>query len=174
MEIADGIGLRSSDVLPAEADRAHAALHSADHILNFFLDARGTEVAIANRALRVVAGAFPRLTAAGNYEGRRRLLARPREREGVERRLGRRIDLGADIAARDRIGAAIVQTPFGERLDIVLIELRKPSSVNAAGERSSQAQNAVSGRPAAWIYSAIVAKPSASGSHLSKRTRSIS
>src|SRR6185437_6495408 len=136
MEIADGIGLRSSDVLPAEADRAHAALHSADHILNFFLDARGTEVAIANRALRVVAGAFPRLTAARNYEGRRRLLARPREREGVERRLGRRIDLGADIAARDRIGAAIVQTPFGERLDIVLIEFAEA----LVGERRRRAQ----------------------------------
>jgi len=30
------------------------------------------------------------------------------------------------------------------------LKARKPSSVNAAGERSSQAQNEVSGRPAAY------------------------
>jgi hypothetical protein len=54
------------------------------------------------------------------------------------------------------------------------LKRRNPSSVKAAGERSSQAQNAVSARPAALIYFAACAKPSASGSNASKRTRSIS
>jgi hypothetical protein len=46
--------------------------------------------------------------------------------------------------------------------------------VNAAGERNSQAQNEVSGRPAEPRYFAICSKPSASGSMRSNRTRSIS
>jgi hypothetical protein len=54
------------------------------------------------------------------------------------------------------------------------LKARKPSSVNAAGERSSQAQNDVSGRPAASMYLAACANPSTSGSSRSKRTRSIS
>jgi len=54
------------------------------------------------------------------------------------------------------------------------LKARNPASVNAAGERSSQAQNDVNGRAAFRIYSAARAKPSASGSRRSKRTRSIS
>jgi hypothetical protein len=49
----------------------------------------------------------------------------------------------------------------------------KPSSVNGAGERSSQAPNAVSGRPAALRISAILANPCFNGTTLAKRTRSM-
>jgi hypothetical protein len=44
------------------------------------------------------------------------------EREGVERRLIRRIDLRANIAARDGIGGAVEDAPLGQRLDVVLVE----------------------------------------------------
>ena len=49
----------------------------------------------------------------------------------------------------------------------------KPASVNGAGERSSQAPNAVSGRPAALITCAIFSKPWLSGTTFENRTRSM-
>jgi hypothetical protein len=50
---------------------------------------------------------------------------------------------------------------------------RKPSSLNGAGERSSHAQKAVSGLPAAWIMRAIAANPAGIGSGVWNRTRRI-
>ena len=46
--------------------------------------------------------------------------------------------------------------------------------MNGAGERNSQAQNAVSGRPASRIVRSMRAKPSLSGTGSWKRTRTIS
>src|SRR4051812_34715229 len=48
-----------------------------------------------------------------------------------------------------------------------------PASVNCAGERNSQAQNAVGGRPKRARWASIAAKPSFSGSGLAKRARSM-
>jgi hypothetical protein len=53
------------------------------------------------------------------------------------------------------------------------LKARKPLSSNGAGERNSQAQNEVSGRPAAVMNRATAAKPAATGSGVSKRTRRI-
>ena len=61
----------------------------------------------------------------------------------------RAVDLRTDVAARHGIGSAVEYFPLGKRLDVVLVEFSNPSSVKAPGERNSQAQNDVSGRPAA-------------------------
>jgi hypothetical protein len=53
------------------------------------------------------------------------------------------------------------------------LKARKPSSVKGSGERSSQAQNAALGRPAASSAAAMRAKPSASGTGSAKRARSM-
>jgi len=53
------------------------------------------------------------------------------------------------------------------------LNARKPSSVNGAGERSSQAQKAETGRPSDARCRSIAAKPSASGTTREKRARSI-
>jgi hypothetical protein len=45
--------------------------------------------------------------------------------------------------------------------------------VNGAGDRSSQPQKAVSGRPAAPMICAASAKPSPNGTRREKRTRSM-
>ena len=47
-----------------------------------------------------------------------------------------------------------------------------PASLNCAGERNSQAQNAAIGRPVCARCASTAAKPPASGSNLPKRTRS--
>jgi hypothetical protein len=51
---------------------------------------------------------------------------------------------------------------------------RNASSVKGAGERSSQAQRAVNGRPSAVKWPSMARKPSASGTSRTKRARSIS
>ena len=56
--------------------------------------------------------------------------------EGVERRLGRRIDRRADIAARHRIGLAVEDRPALQRADVDLVEGGKP----AFGEGRGRAQ----------------------------------
>ena len=125
MEIMHGVGLRRRRILPAETERAHALFHHADDVANLLRNALGAEVAVAHRALRVARVAFLRLAAARDHKARRRTLARPRKRKGVERRLGRRIDLRTDIAARHRIGLAVVNAPFRQRLDVVQVEIAK-------------------------------------------------
>jgi hypothetical protein len=50
----------------------------------------------------------------------------------------------------------------------------KPVSLNGSGERSSQAQNAVVGRPSRARCASICANPSASATGGRKRARSIS
>src|SRR6266481_8662327 len=57
-------------------------------------------------------------------------------------------------------------------LPIFSLKALKPSSVNGAGERSSQAAKDVNGRPAFLMISAIFSKPCFSGITLEKRTRS--
>ena len=53
------------------------------------------------------------------------------------------------------------------------LKLRNPGSVNGAGERNSQAQNAVTAAPASLISSDAIAKPCVSGNGRRNRTRSI-
>ena len=75
-------------------------------------------------------------------------LGRVNERTRGNDGSGRRIDLRTDIAAR-ATGLVLpsIDAPLRQRLDVMLVETaKKPSSLNAAGERSSQAQNDVSGR----------------------------
>ena len=49
----------------------------------------------------------------------------------------------------------------------------KPCSVNGAGERSSQAQNEVNGRPSAVRCASIAWKPASMGCGRANRTRSM-
>jgi hypothetical protein len=53
------------------------------------------------------------------------------------------------------------------------LKARKPCSVNGAGERNSQAQNAVSGRPLFLIASATNSNPPTRGTGRRNRTRCI-
>src|SRR6185295_4799885 len=89
------------------------------------LDAIRAEIAIANHAFGIGAVAFLRLPAPGDRKSRHRAGGRTHETERVKRRLGRWIDLGADIAARDRIGLAVIDAPFRQRLYIMLVEFEK-------------------------------------------------
>jgi len=68
----------------------------------------------------------------------------------VKARLGRRIELRTDVVLRATgLTPSFIHAPFDQRLDIDLVEGPwKPSSVNGAGERSSQAAKDVNGRPA--------------------------
>src|SRR6476660_8222490 len=93
--IADGVDLRCGGILPAEAEGAHAALHGADDMPHLVRDARGAEIAIANRALRIRPRALLRLPASGNHETRRCARSRPHKGERIERRLAGWIDLRA-------------------------------------------------------------------------------
>ena len=52
------------------------------------------------------------------------------------------------------------------------LKARKPASVKGAGDRSSQAQKAVSGRPRASMMAAMRSKPRFSGTGVRKVTRS--
>jgi hypothetical protein len=69
------------------------------------------------------------------------------ERESVERRFSGRIDLGTDIAARHRIGLAVVHSPFRERLDVVQVEIAE-SLVGERGRRTQFASAERGQRPA--------------------------
>ncbi len=55
-----------------------------------------------------------------------------------------------------------------------LLNSTKPVSVNWPGERNSQAQNDVSGRPRSRMYCSTRSKPCISGTGLRNCTRSIS
>src|SRR5262249_50107233 len=83
-DIVNGVGLRRGCVLPTMTELGHALFHHADDIADLLRDAFGTEVAVAHRAFGIGTPAFLRLAAAGDHEGRRRGLARPREGEGIE------------------------------------------------------------------------------------------
>src|SRR5438093_13215721 len=135
MEIVDGVGLHSGSIVPAEPEFAHAPLHHAGDVTDLLYNALRADIAVAHRALGIARIAFLRLAAACDDETRRRALARPRERKGVERRLRRRVDLRTDIAARDRIGFAVIDAPLRQRLDVVQVEIAE-SFVGEGGRRT--------------------------------------
>src|SRR5882762_10321966 len=93
VDVIDRVDLRRGDIAPAEAERAHAPLHRAEDVTRLVAHAVGGLVAEPDDALGIAAGAIGSLTAAGRDK------ALPRTRhgiaEGVQRRLGRRIDFGA-------------------------------------------------------------------------------
>jgi hypothetical protein len=95
----------------------------------------------------IAGAALARFAASGSDKAAgRAAFARHRIAEGVERRRGRRVDFRVDVRAGDRVDLVVENPPGGQPLDIVPIESDKPASVNCAGERSSQAQNAVGER----------------------------
>src|SRR6516165_8699418 len=127
MEIVHGIGLNGRGVFPSEAELLHAAFLLPGREADLLFQSLGAQIAVTHDALWVTSAATAKLGAAGDDKGRCRGRARTREGEGVERWLGRRINFGADVAARDRIdAAAVVNAPLGKRLDVVLVELEKP------------------------------------------------
>src|SRR4029079_10789892 len=111
MKVVHGVGLRCGGILPAKAELAHAALHGADHVADLLLQAVGTEVAVEHGALGIGGAAFQRFTAARDHEARRRILARARERERIERRLGPPIDTPADTSSRHPTSPAVAYLP---------------------------------------------------------------
>src|SRR5262249_48738349 len=72
----------------------------------------------------------------GDHESGHRLRRRDREREGMKRRLRRRVDIGAYVAARDRIDATVEQPPFAQGRDVSFVEGAK----TVLGEWSRRAQ----------------------------------
>src|SRR5947208_2217885 len=114
MDVVHGVGLYRCRLRPAEAELSKTALHLAGGEADFLPPRAGAEIAVTNDAVGVAGSATAGFGAARDHEGRRRARAGPRERERVKRRLGRRIDLGTDIAARHRIDGAVEQAPFGE------------------------------------------------------------
>src|SRR5450631_1541972 len=103
MKVPNGVGLHRRGILPAESERAETVFHFCDREPDFLLHAVRAEVAIAHDTLGIAAAAAARFGAAGDQEGWRLALARTGERKRVERRLGRRVDLRADVAARHRV-----------------------------------------------------------------------
>src|ERR1700704_6066487 len=99
MEVVHGVGLHSRGVLPAETERAEALLHRSNGEPDFFSHAVRSKVAVAHDTLRIAAAAVAQFGAAGDHEGRRPAcsLSRARERECIKGRLGRWIDLRADV-----------------------------------------------------------------------------
>src|SRR5690606_41754537 len=76
-----------------------------------------------DRIVAVVALALRRLGAARHDERRGRIRIDHGIAERVEARLGRRIQFGTDIAARDGIGVALDDVPSLESADIDRVEL---------------------------------------------------
>src|ERR1700758_4547371 len=118
MEIADGVGLYAGRVLPTKTKSGEALLHCARGETDLVPDTVGRQITVTHDAFRIGARTFARLGSASDHETRRRRLARPGEGERIERRLGRRIDLRTDIAARHRVGGAVIDAPFGQGLHI--------------------------------------------------------
>src|SRR5689334_23388896 len=87
VEIVDSVGLRGRRIFPAEPEFAHAPLHHARDITDLFRNALWADVPVAHRTFGIARVAFLRLSATCDHKTRRRALARPREGEGVERRL---------------------------------------------------------------------------------------
>src|SRR5205823_5273235 len=84
VEIVHRIGLHRGGVLPAEAECVHAAFHFPRGEADFFLDAIRADIAVAHGTLRIASGPAAQFGAAGDYEARRRALARPGEGERIK------------------------------------------------------------------------------------------
>jgi hypothetical protein len=94
----------------------------AQHILRLLAHGVGRALAAPHGALAVARAALARLAAARDDEAFRRRRRRHGVRKGMERRLGRRRDLGAHIAARHRIDGAVEQAPVAQRHHVDLVE----------------------------------------------------
>ena len=73
MDVMDGVELRRRGVLPAEAERRHAALHLAEHEARLLAHAGRRDVAEPHDMIAVVAAALRRFAAAGDDERRLRV-----------------------------------------------------------------------------------------------------
>src|SRR5262249_10112112 len=122
VEVVHRVDLGRGGVGPGEAENAEPALHLAQHILRLLAHGVGPLLAAPYRALTITRAALARLAAAGDDEALGRLCRLHGVREGVERRLGRRRNLGTHIAARHRIDRAVEQAPFAEGDHIDLVE----------------------------------------------------
>src|SRR5882757_8189895 len=120
-----GIGLRRRGVLPGKPERAETAFHLAHREADLFLQPLRADVSVTHDALGIASRAAARLSAARDHKAWRRALRRPGEGERIKRRLGRRIDLRAHIAARHRIDGPVEYLPFREGLDVMLVEPAK-------------------------------------------------
>jgi signal transduction histidine kinase len=146
IKIVHRIGLGGRGGGPILPEKLEAPLHLGEHEDRFLAHGVGAGLAPAHRALAVERAALTRFAAACHHEGRRLVLACHGEREGMEARLGGRADLGADVAARDRIGLAggVVDAPGGERLAVGLVEVAEagvgelPGRPQLAGAESGQ------------------------------------
>ena len=164
MQVVHRVDLRGGRVGPAEAEQRQPPLHLAQHVARLFAHRVRRGFAEPHRVIAVLplpssASPLPATTKVGSGP-----LRRDREAERMERRLGRRVDLGAHIAARHRIGVAGHHAPFAQRPGIDFVERAEP----VLGERRGRAQLAgaerrrAAGRPRGSICS-MRAKPSASG-----------
>ena len=75
-------------------------------------------------------------------------------------------DSGHTLLRATGIGVAVEQAPFAQDADIQLVEFLEAASVKGSGDRSSQAQKAVSGRPRPSMMLLMRANPAASGTGL--------
>ena len=173
MDVVHGIDLGRGGFLPGEAKCRHAALHLAEHETGLFANAGRGHVPQPHDMIAIIAAALRRFAAAGDDERRFLAWSGFGVAEGVERRLGRWLDRRADIAARHRIGLAVEYLPALQGADVDLVEGGKAAFAEGAGDRSSQAQNAVSGRFAAPMIFSILPKPSSSGTGRRNCTRTM-
>ncbi len=170
-----GVDLRSGRVRPAGAERSHPPLLLGEHPARLLAHSRRRGISVADDPFAVAAGPFRSFPAAGGDEAqRRRRRGRHRVRERVKARAGRRRHLRAHVGPRHRIHFVLEQSPALERGDVDAVERLEAVLRERSGERSSQAQNAVGGRPRAFRYASIARNPSSIGTGRRKRARSIS
>src|SRR5690606_21793568 len=125
MHVVHGIELHSRDVAPAGLEQPHAPFHLAEDPARLLAQTVRADVAPAHEVRAVVAVALGHLGAAGDHERARRVGRRHRVGESMKARLPGRVDLGADVAARDRIALAVDDAPLAQHLDIRTIERAK-------------------------------------------------
>src|SRR6266568_2601287 len=136
IDVLHGVELHAGGLLPAAAERAHAALHLVEHPFRLLEHACRAGVAGGGDMVAVIRLAFDRLAAAGDDERFWRAWRWHGVGERVEARLGRRVDLRADIAACHRIDAVLHHAPFDQGLDVDFVERLE----SFLGERRRRAQ----------------------------------
>src|SRR5260370_38099046 len=107
--------------MPDKAEREHPPRHLAEHEARFLAQALWADVAARDDTLEIILMPLRHFAAPGDDERGRRVGDPNREPEGVKRRLRRRIDLRADVAARPRIDPVLAQAPLGDRACINLL-----------------------------------------------------
>src|SRR5262249_8893882 len=122
VEVVHGIDLGRRGIGPAEAERGEPALHLAEHVARLLAHGVGRGFTVPHGAFAVSCAALPRLAAARDHEARRGVAGGDGEGERVERGLSRRVDLGAHVAARDRIHLSVEQAPLLQRDHVDFVE----------------------------------------------------